>query len=100
MIPLLEYEQIVHVDKDTELTKSAIRNALYDAQRHRRYAKFYCGKYYISIAFNRDETVQFSSNYRVDTKFRRELDKIEGYKYRLNAVTNFIHYWMNKFRRL
>ena len=54
VIPLLEYEQIIHVDKDTELKQTTIKYALYNAQYTRRYAKFYTGKYYISINFNRD----------------------------------------------
>ena len=97
---LYEYEQLIHVDKNTELQKYQIRYALYDAQKTRRYAKFYTGRYYISVAFNRDNTIQFSSNYRNDIKFNRELRRLENKKYLLNEVTFFIWYWMNKFRKM
>lgn len=97
---LYEYEQLIHVDKDTELKQYQIKYALYDAQKTRRYAKFYTGKYYISVSFNRDNTVQFSSNYRTDMKFNRELQRLENKKFSLNIVSYFIWYWMNKLRKM
>lgn len=101
MITLLkEWEQHIHVDSSTELKQQTIKYALYEAYKHRRYAKFYSNRYYINVAFNYDGTVQFSSNYFADTKFRRELNKLEGYKYSLNSTTYFIWYWMNKIRKL
>lgn len=96
---LYEYEQLIHVDKDTELKQYQIKYALLDAQKTRRYAKFYTGKYYISVAFNRDHTIQISSNYRNDLKFNRELRIMEEKKYTLNTLSYFIWYWMNKFRK-
>ena len=77
-----------------------IKYALLDARLSKRYAKFYTGKYYISIAFNRDFTVQFSSNYRVDGKFNRDLQRMEDRKFMINEVTDFIYFWMNKFRKM
>ncbi|MBO7212343.1 MAG: hypothetical protein J6V44_15255 [Methanobrevibacter sp.] len=97
---LYEYEQLIHVDKNTELKQYQIKYALYDAQKTRRYAKFYTGKYYISVSFNRDNTVQFSSNYRTDMKFNRELQRLENKKFSLNIVSYFIWYWMNKLRKM
>lgn len=97
---LYEYEQLIHVDKNTELKQYQIKYALYDAQKTRRYAKFYTGKYYISVSFNRDNTVQFSSNYRTDTNFNRELQRLENKKFSLNIVSYFIWYWMNKLRKM
>ena len=99
MIELNEWEQVIYVDKSKELTKAQIQYALYEARKHHRYAKFYCGKYYISIAFNYDLTVQFSTNYRYNSGFSRELNRMEGYKYQQATVTNFIYYWMNRIRR-
>jgi hypothetical protein len=96
---LYEYEQLIHVDKDTELKQYQIKYALLDAQKTRRYAKFYTGKYYISVAFNRDYTVQISSNYRNDLKFNREMRIMEEKKYTLNTLSYFIWYWMNKLRK-
>lgn len=100
MVRLLEYEQLIHVDSKTELKKSTIQYALYNAQYTRRYAKFYTGKYYITVSFNRDNTIQLSSNYRVDMKFNRDLQRLENQKYTLYKTTYFIWYWMNKLRKL
>ena len=100
MILLCEYEQLIHVDKNKELTKYIIQQAMLDAQRTRRYAKFYTGKYYITVCFNRDSTVQLSSNYRSDMKFNRDLQRLENQKYTLYTVSHFIHYWMNKLRKM
>jgi len=97
---LFEYEQLIHVDAKTELQKYQIRYALLDAQKTRRYAKFYTGKYYISVTYNRDSTVQLSSNYRTDMKFNKELRRMEENKYTLNTLTYFIWYWMNKLRKM
>lgn len=97
---LYEKEQLIHVDSKTELKKYQIKYALLDARLTKRYAKFYTGKYYISIAFNRDFTVQFSSNYRVDGQFNRQLQRMEDRKFMINEVTDFIFYWMNKLRKL
>jgi hypothetical protein len=100
MVRLLEYEQLIHVDAKTELKKATIQYALYNAQYTRRYAKFYTGKYYITVSFNRDNTIQLSSNYRVDMKFNRDLQRLEDQKYTLYKTTYFIWYWMNKLRKL
>ena len=97
---LNEYEQLIHVDSKTELKKYTIQYALLDAQRTRRYAKFYTGKYYISVAFNRDNTIQISSNYRYDMQFNRQLKRLEEVRYTLNVMTQFIWYWMNKLRKV
>lgn len=100
MIPLNEYEHQIHVDANTELKKYTIQYALLDAQRTRRYAKFITGRYYISVTFNRDQTVQLSSNYRSDMRFNKELMRLEDVKYTLNVLTRFIWYWMNKLRKI
>ena len=100
MIPLVEYEHQIYVDNKTELKKCTIQHALLDAQKTRRYAKFITGKYYISVTFNRDYTVQISSNYRSDIKFNREIMRMESIKYTLNVLTQFIWYWMNKLRKI
>ena len=100
MIPLYEYEQIIHIDANTELKQNTIKYALYDAQRTRRYAKFYCGRYYISVSFNRDYTVQLSSNYRSDMRFNKEIDRMENKKYAINTMSYFIWYWTNKLRKM
>lgn len=100
MILLQEFEKIIHVDRNTELKKSTIVYALMEAFRTKRYAKFYAGKYYISVAFNRDFTVQISSNYDKDRTFLRELRRQENRKFSPNVMAFFIHYWMNKIRKL
>jgi hypothetical protein len=100
MIPLYEYEHQIHVDAHTELKKFTIQHALLDAQKTRRYAKFITGKYYISVIFNRDYTIQISSNYRSDMKFNKDISRIENVKYTLNVLTQFIWYWMNKLRKM
>ena len=97
---LKEYEQIIHVDRSRELKKYTIQQALLDAQRTRRYAKFYVGKYYIAVAFNRDATVQISSNYRSDMKFNRDLQRLEDQRYTLYTTTHIIWYWLNKLRKM
>lgn len=97
---LLEYEQLIHVDAKTELKMGTIQYALLDAQRTRRYAKFYSGRYYITVTFNRDYTIQFSSNYRSDMRFNRELHRLEQEKFTIYKVSYFIWYWMNKLRKL
>lgn len=99
MIYLTEFEHQIHVDAETELKKYTIQYALLDAQKTCRYAKFITGRYYISVTFNRDHTIQLSSNYRTDAKFLRELTRLENVKYTLNTLTVFIHYWMNKLRK-
>ena len=100
MIPLLEFEKLIHVDSRTELKKATIQYALMEAFRTRRYAKFYTNRYYISVAFNRDYTIQLSSNYDKDRMFLRELRRLENKKWSLSIMTVFIHYWMNKLRKL
>jgi len=100
MIRLVEFEHVLHVDADRELKKDIIRQCLYDAQRTQRYAKFYAGRWYISVAFNRDYTIQLSSNYTFDANFSRELRRMEAKKYTLYTMTYFIWYWINKFRKL
>ena len=99
MIPLYEYEHQIYVDKNTELKKYTIQHALLDAQKTRRYAKFICGKYYIAVTFNRDSTIQLSSNYRYDLSFNREINRLENVKYTLNMLTVFLYHWINKFRK-
>lgn len=100
MIPLQEYEHQIYVDRGTELKKYTIQYALLDAQKTRRYAKFICGRYYIGVTFNRDSTIQLSTNYRNNLTFNRELDRLEHVKYTLNMLTQFLWYWLNKFRKL
>ena len=100
MIPLLEFEQIIHVPSDKELTRQQIIYALMEAFRTRRYAKFYTNKYYIHVAFNRDYTIQISSNYDKDRVFLRELRRMENRKFTPNMMAMFIGYWMNKFRKM
>jgi hypothetical protein len=100
MIKLLEYEHQIHVDAKTELKKYTVQHALLDAQITRRYAKFICGRYYISVIFNRDGTIHISSNYRYNMVFNKELEYMEQRKYTLNTTTDFIWRWMNKIRKL
>ena len=100
MIPLYEYEHQIYVDKDKELKKSTIQYVLLDAQKTRRYAKFICGRYYISVTFNRDYTIQIASNYRYNLIFNKELGRIEAIKYTLNSLTVFLYYWLNKLRKI
>jgi hypothetical protein len=100
MFLLTEYEQIIHVPSDRELKEYTIQQALLNAQRTRRYAKFYTNKYYISVAFNRDSTVQMSSNYRSDMKFNRDLQRLENQRYTLYTVSHFLTYWLNKLRKM
>jgi hypothetical protein len=100
LIPLYEYEHQIHVDANTELKKYTIQYALLDAQKTRRYAKFITGRYYISVTFNRDATIQLSSNYRTNMTFNKELSRMENVKYTLNTLTYFIWYWMNKLRKI
>ena len=97
---LREWEHTIHVDRNSELKIATIQYALHDAQRTSRYAKFICGKYYICVTFNRDYTIQISSNYRYNMRFNKEILRIESYKYRINQTAEFIQYWMNKFRKL
>lgn len=97
---LYEYEHVIHVDAKTELKKYTIRQALLDAMQTRRYAKFYAGKYYIGVTFNRDHTVQFSTNYTFDFNFNKELRRLETKKFTLNTTTYFVWYWINKFRKI
>lgn len=96
---LQEREQIIHVDKSHELQKYTIKYALLTAQNRYTYAKFYCGKYYISVMYNQDRTVQISSNYRNNYKFEKEINKLENMKYNIGNVVYFIWLWMNKFRK-
>ena len=100
MIPLLEFDQQIHVSSDTELKRATIDYAILKAFNKRRYAKFYTNKYYISVCFNRDYTIQISSNYTYDNTFNRELRRIEAKKFSLNIMSYFIWYWMNKFRKM
>ena len=95
---ILEYEHVIHVDKNKELSKATIQWALLDAQKTKRYAKFYCGKYYISVCFNRDQTIQFSSNFVENRKFITQLRNMENRKYKLNNVTFFLWHWLNRLR--
>lgn len=97
---LYEYEQIIHIDSDHELKMYTIQHALLDVQRTRRYAKFYTGKYYITVTFNRDHTILISSNYRTDMRFNRELKRLEAEKFTLYKMSYFIWYWMNKLRKM
>ena len=100
MIPLYEFEKLIHVSSDKELSKQTIVWALMEAFRTKRYAKFYTNKYYIHVSFNRDFTVQISSNYDKDRTFLRELRRMENKKFSPNMMAFFIHYWMNKLRKL
>ena len=49
MIPLFEFEKLIHVGSDKELSKQTIIWALMEAFRTKRYAKFYTNKYYIHV---------------------------------------------------
>lgn len=100
MIPLFEAEKVFYVNKDKELLKQTIIYALLEAYRTRAYVKFYVGRYYISVTFNRDYTVQISTNYHEDRYFSREIRKLETRPYRVNDMAYFLHYWLNKFRHL
>ena len=97
---LREFEQRIKVDKNDELNKHQIEFALLDAMKTRRYAKFYTDKYYITVTFNRDYTIQISSNYRTDMRFNRDMKRLEEKKYTLHTTSQFIWYWMNKFRKM
>lgn len=101
MIKLLqEGTQLIHVSKDSELTKSVIKFALQSAMCSRRYAKFYSSKYYIEVTFHRDGTTRIASNYKHNITFNRQLVRIDGAKFELGVCTNFIWLWMNKIRKL
>ena len=100
MIYLSEAEKVIHVNKDMELLKQSIVYTLLEAYRTRAYVKYYVGRYYIAVTFNRDYTVQVSTNYHEDRQFSRELRKLEARPYRVNDMAYFLHYWLNKFRKL
>lgn len=98
MIYLSEAEKVIHVDKDRELLKQTITYALLEAYRTRAYVKFYVGKFYISVTFNRDYTVQIATNYHEDRYFSKEMRVMESRPYHVNDMSYFLWYWLNKLR--
>ena len=96
---LYESTYLIRVNKDQELLRTVISQALNRARDSRKYAKFYSNKYYIIVTFQRDGTVLISSNYRTDLMFNKRLKELEQYKFGLYTTTYFIWYWMNKIRK-
>lgn len=96
---LCESTYLIRVNKDQELLRTAISQALNRARNSMKYVKFYSNKYYIIVTFQRDGTVLISSNYRTDLMFNKRLKELEQYKFGLYTTTYFIWYWMNKIRK-
>lgn len=67
------------------------------ARTNKDYAKFFLDKYYISVAYQKDENVIFSHNIK-DLQFQRELDVLERKGYNLDKYSYFICRWLTKIR--
>lgn len=102
MLPIVSENrnQLIKMTKSQEIDISTIRYALIMAKANKRYAKFYTNKYYIEVAYRRDNTVRISSNYRNNFKFDRQLTQLENNAYNLSAFVNFIYLWTNRIRKL
>ena len=67
------------------------------ARTNKEYAKLFLDKYYISVAYQKDENVIFSHNIK-DLQFQRELDVLERKGYNLDKYSYFICRWLTKIR--
>ena len=94
---LKESIQLIHINAGTDITIPLIKRALVMARTNKDYAKFFLDKYYISVAYQKDENVIFSHNIK-DLQFQRELDVLERKGYNLDKYSYFICRWLNKIR--
>lgn len=94
-----EGTSIIHVDRTQELGKTSIRYALMSAQATCHYAKFYSGRYFITVLYNRDGTVNISTNFRHNTLFDNQLYWLTRNAYQLSTYVDFVYRWMNYIRK-
>lgn len=99
MIPIVEATSVIRIKSDQELTKTQIRYALMSAQATCHYAKFYTDRYFITVLYNRDGTVNISTNYRFNTLFDNQLYWLTRNGYQLALYVDFIYRWINYIRK-
>lgn len=93
-----ESVQLIHIDSSTTLTPQSIQYALMRAMSNKMYAKFYTDKYYITVNFNRDNTINVSSNITLP-QFVSSLWKMSQLGWTFERVKTFIYTWMQLNRK-
>jgi hypothetical protein len=94
---LNEKIQLIHIDNNTIVTVPLIKRALVMARGNKDYAKFFIDKWYITVAFQKDNSVTFSHNIR-SNEFQRELNVMERQGYDIDKYSYFICKWINKIK--
>ena len=89
--------QLIHINSGTNITIPLIKRALVMARSNKDYAKFFLDKWYMSVAYQKDNSVIFSHNIR-SLEFQRELNVMEKQGYNLDKYSFFICKWLNKIR--
>lgn len=90
--------QLIHISSNSELTYNAVQHALVMAKCNKDYAKFYTDKWYISVHFEKDNSVSIASNIKA-IDFLRDKSRIESRTFTLDLYSNLIYVWMNKVRK-
>lgn len=90
--------QLIHISSNSELTYNAVQHALVMAKGNKDYAKFYTDRWYISVHFERDNSVSIASNIKA-LDFIRDKSRIESRTFTMDLYCNFIYIWMNKVRK-
>lgn len=102
MITLLnETIQLIHITSDTKVSPEMVKHALVSAKVCKNYAKFYTDKFYITVNFNKDNTMSVSHNIR-NLDFYRELMRIQNNNRNnsnISLYAQFISRWINKIRK-
>lgn len=89
--------QLIHLDGKKPITNAIIKRALVMARFNKDYAKFFLDKWYITVNYNKDNTVSFSHNIR-SNEFQRALSILERGGYDIDKYAQFISIWLNKIR--
>ncbi len=95
--PLKETIQLIHISSNTDINIPLIKRALIMARGNKDYAKFFLDKWYITIAFQKDNNVVFSHNIR-SYEFQKELNILENRGYDIDKYSFFICKWLNKIK--
>ena len=73
---LNETIQLIHINSSADINIPLIKRALVMARGNKDYAKFFLDKWYITVAFQKDNNVVFSHNIR-SYEFQKELSILE-----------------------
>lgn len=89
----------IHLSPNDPLTLDTINKALLTAMSNRMYAKFYTDKWWIQVNFMKDNTINVSTNIRLQSCIN-DLWKKSQYGWTFSLVKSFVYQWLSVYRKL